>query len=679
MAENPPEEAAPIDNAEEIPAVEDAPKLVTIAEAAEGAEIQGEAANVDQIEGEGETVLPAEDEETSKEGRESGAKQKGLATADERKREKLQRIKERLAKKDEEEAMKAALVTAPIESEEMPEDEDKEELHSVESGGEDSEDDLEDIKAILNEKPPTLRESVVVEEEIEEDLDSEGSVDEPLPRLGVSIKSEFIRGFESLPSISDISLDPDPEPEPEPDYSAQDKSDTKPETDDGVFHKDGTDDAGEGESGGSSGSDQDASTAQNAAGESEEDDESVLMDDLPDEQEPTEKQVVIGEEVDTMAMFTEAVDAELETHQELQVPVEEPFWYRLTVDFLNNLINTVVENAENTEKNKEHLLDKRKMLLELQRLVDDYTFEKYQNTLLNNVVCDYFRRNRKFNNFQPLPPDDAAGEFIRWMNALNSVDNLMERVKMIKIKNGHSASRAMLELNSYSVLAFNEEQRLEGFMRKTLIRKDMDRLRRALDNDLRRMQDLRNQISEKRYELNLNLHNLAFVDEKVMKFERVTETLTISQMLCANESIIQLSKQLEEKCKDVAVMQSNYKKSMIEETCVREKRDMISYMLSKARAEYIDRFERRNKLRKDLTRLQLEHADLKSKRDKLETKGGLLFKPGLMYDYDKCMADIQARRAHIQAMKKTCNELGKRIRACEDAKYQSSFSIRYLG
>lgn len=50
-------------------------------------------------------------------------------------------------------------------------------------------------------------------------------------------------------------------------------------------------------------------------------------------------------------------------------------------------------------------------------------------------------------------------------------------------------------------------------MRKTLIRKDMDRLRRALDNDLRRMQDLRNQISEKRYELNLNLHNLAFVDE----------------------------------------------------------------------------------------------------------------------------------------------------------------------
>ncbi|XP_043651913.1 uncharacterized protein LOC122619209 [Drosophila teissieri] len=673
MAENPPEEASPINNAEEIPAAEDASKLVTIAEAVEGEVVQGEAANADEgvkelVDGEVASVLPTEDDQTSKEGQESTAKQKGLVTADERKREKLLRIKERLAQHKEEEASHAAMVEAPVESEEIQEDEAREELHSLESGAEESADDFEDIQAILSEKPPTQHESVIAEEDVE----SEGSIDEPLPRLGVSIKSEFIRGFESLPSISDISLDPEPEPAPEPE-SAPQKSFTRPGSEDGRVQQDGTEDPGEGES---SGSDQDASTAQIAV--DEEDDDSTLMDDLPDEQAQTEKQVIIGEEVDTMAMFAVAIDAEVEPQKELVVPVEEPFWYRLTVDFLNNLINTVVDNVESADKNKEHLLDKRKMLLELQRLVDDYSFEKYQNTLLNNVVCDYFRRNRKFNNFQPLPPDDAAGELNRYMNALNSVDNLMERVKMIKMKYGHSTSRAMLELNSYSVLAFNEEQRLEGFMRKTLIRKDMDRLKRALDNDLRRMQDLRNQISVKRYELNLNLHNLAFVDEKVMKFERVTETLTISQMLCANESIIQLSKQLEEKCKDVAVMQSNYKKSMIEETCVREKRDMIAYMLSKARAEYTDRFERRNTLRKDLTRLQLEHAHLKAMRAKLEIKGGLLFKAGLMYDYDKCVADIETRRAHIQAMKKTCNDLGKRINALEHPKLQSSISIRYL-
>ncbi|XP_039493819.1 uncharacterized protein LOC120453262 [Drosophila santomea] len=675
MAENPPEEASPINHAEEIPAAEDAPKLVTIAEAVEGAEVQGEAANADQgvkelVDGEVASVLPTEDDHGSKEGQESTAKQKGLVTADERKREKLLRIKERLAQHKEEEASHAAMVEVPVESEEMQDDEARVELHSLESGAEESADDFEDIQAILNEKPQTPHESVIAEEDVE----SEGSFDEPLPRLGVSIKSEFIRGFESLPSISDISLDPEPEPAPEPE-SAPQKSFTRSGSEDGRVQQDGSEDPGEGEA---SDSDQDASTAQIAAGESEEDDDSILMDDLPDEQAQAEKQVIIGEEVDTMAMFAVAVDAEVEPQKELVVPVEEPFWYRLTVDFLNNLINTVVDNVESADKNKEHLLDKHKMLLELQRLVDDYSFEKYQNTLLNNVVCDYFRRNRKFNNFQPLPPDVAAGEFIRYMNALYSVDNLMERVKMIKMKYGHSTSRAMLELNSYSVLAFNEEQRLEGFMRKTLIRKDMDRLKRALDNDLRRMQDLRNQISGKRYELNLNLHNLAFVDEKVMKFERVTETLTISQMLCANESIIQLSKQLEEKCKDVAVMQSNYKKSMIEETCVREKRDMIAYMLSKARAEYTDRFERRNSLRKDLTRLQLEHAHLKAMRAKLEVKGGLLFKAGLMYDYDKCMADIETRRAHIQAMKKTCNDLGKRINAVEHSKHQSSISIRYL-
>lgn len=45
----------------------------------------------------------------------------------------------------------------------------------------------------------------------------------------------------------------------------------------------------------------------------------------------------------------------------------------------------------------------------------------------------------------------------------------------------------------------------------------------------------------------LEKYEYILLSQKVMKFERVTETLTISQMLCANESIIQLSKQLEGK------------------------------------------------------------------------------------------------------------------------------------
>ncbi|XP_016950101.1 uncharacterized protein LOC108024597 [Drosophila biarmipes] len=703
MADDPTEEAPPAPSAapdEEAAAVDEAVALVTTTVVEEGAEIPGEggdqAAAEEGAEGEGQTEVPNEDE-MPKEELGSQMKPKGLITAEDRKREKLLKLKAMLAQRKEEEAQVVQAAPIPekpekhqkvqdkvpdqdgdqVDGDEAKEVSPRESVQTYQSlhyDGEESDEELaddEDLKAILNQKVPSPEDKDSVFED--DDLESVISEDTPLPRLGKSLKGEFIREFDSLPSISDISLTSEEEPEPEPEVVAEKKSLT---IDTGHFVEGGTEGSGEGES--ESNSDRDASTAAITVAEAEEDEESVLMDDLPDELAPVEKQVGFGEEVDTMAMFAVAVDADTGPAEELSVPVEEPFWYRLTHDFLNNLINTVVAVVENADRNKEHLLDKGKMMVQLQSLVDEYNLEKYQNSLVNNIVCDYFRRIRKFNNFQALPPDDVRGELNRYMNALNVVDNLMERVKMIKIKYGHSTSRAMMELNSLSLLAFNEEQRLGSFMHKTLVRKDMDRLKRALDNDLRRMQDLRNQISEKRYELNLNLHNLAFVDEKVMKFERVTETLTISQMMCANESIIQLSKQLEEKCKDVAVMQMNYKKSMIEETCVREKRDMIAYMLSKAKNEYADRFERRNSLRKELTRLQLEHAKLKAKRAKLEAKGGLLFKTGLMYDYDKCMADIETRRTNIQAMKKTCFELSKRIYAVEHAKHESSISVRHL-
>lgn len=112
-------------------------------------------------------------------------------------------------------------------------------------------------------------------------------------------------------------------------------------------------------------------------------------------------------------------------------------------------------------------------------------------------------------------------------------------------------------------------------------------------------------------------------------------------------------------------MQSNYKKSMIEETCIREKRDMISCSLSKAKKEYNDLIKRRTELRKLLTNLQAVHANLKLQRAQLEAKGGLLFKTALMYDYDKCMADVVSKRKRIVGLKKTISDFNKRIYVIE--------------
>ncbi|KAH8382970.1 hypothetical protein KR009_006104 [Drosophila setifemur] len=615
---------------------------------------------------EGVPLEPGEDGEVPTDGQAQGLQ----GARDERKRIKLERIKQRLEEDNQmklaalalEEAQKPKTKLKPVVENEEGMDSEKGSLQSI--GSEEGEGDIAEFQSILTEVNLMEPDRDSVEESAPEDVQGESgsSEEELLPRIGDSLKTTFLRQFDSLPSLADISLDVT-EVEPEPEVVAKTSNYN---IDEGGFVE-AADEEGVGESESASGS-QDGATGA-GAGDAEEDSESEsddLMDDLIDEEaEGKEKRVVIHEEMDTMAMFAEVADIEIQLRPERETSkIEEPPYYRLIADFIHHLVSAVVVKLETAEQG-EKMLDKMKMMVALRDEVDDYVVEKHTNVVLNGVIGEYYRRQGKFQNFQILPPDDEYNEGVRYMGALNTLDRLRERVKVFKINQGHVIHKAMLELCSLIALSFNEELRLEGLMRKTLIRRDMDRLRRAVEIDLRRMMDLRNQISERRYELNLNLHTLAFVDEKVARFEAVTETLTISQIMCVSGTIMQLGKQLEEKCKAVSEMQSHYKKSMIEETCIREKRDMIAYTLNKAKEEFKKQFQHRNDLRKKLTALQFEHANLKAQRAKLEMKGGLLFKSGLMYDYDKCMDEVLARRNKIKALKNTVLDLNKRIAMLE--------------
>ncbi|KAH8268066.1 hypothetical protein KR018_010824 [Drosophila ironensis] len=663
MAENPTEEtAAPT----EAPETDAAPEQEQEPEAREKS-VYGE---------DGEKIVPEEKSPRPTDARDTLT---SLAKSDAAERKLLKKERYKMRLRLEEEKLRAA--RAPPEVKVVKSQTSIDMLEAAEEagegGGELGEGDLEDIKQIINEA-----DNLVVPTEPEQTVEAtpeqkSDESDTPLPRLGSSLKANFIRNFDSLPSLSDISLDITEEELPgsaaaedaekkssDESYSGKEDAEGEPkkEKEKGKETEKGKEKEKEKEGSGDSESD--------SAGDDDSDEESESFDfDLQDE-EPEEPKKV-EEEVDTMAMFAEVVEVQYIEKEEVEVKPEEPIWYRLVADFLKHLIKTVVLKSEGSE-NISNLLDKMKMIKHLQILIDEYAYEKQLNSNLNNVCCDFYRRQGKTHNFANLPEEVIDKEYYRYMTALCGLDSLLERVKLVKINFNIQRQLANIDLISSQQLMFSEEQHLEAFIRKTLTRRDMERLRRAVDYDLRGMLDMRNQISEKRYQLNLGLHSLAFVDEKSKRFEKITETLTISQMLATNASILQLGKLLEEKCKDVSVMQSHYKKTMIEETCIREKKDMLSSLLYKAKNEYSDALYRLNSLREKLTKLQSQHAKLKAHRARLEVKGGLLFKTALMYDYDDVMVDLSARRKTVAGLKKTISDLTKRISIIEGTSRPSS-------
>lgn len=522
MAESQPEEVtqgapAPEVAAEEAPAADSASAPLAAPSGASEEAPQEEVVGEQVIAVVGEEATVGDDQEKVKaEGQDpekprlivQGLKNK----SEEHKRLKLERIKKRLEYEDEKKKADVALEEAQKPKSVMKLEEKSSEKGSYNSeteGGEGlGEDDIAEMKGIINQFD-NLEVPESPDDTQDEKVESD-SEETPLPRVGTSLKGEFIRTFDSLPSISDISLDITEEPtEAEPA-----KIETPRTSDHGNFVEYGQEEgAGEGESGESEGSQAGGGAVATVGGSEEESssEEDEFFDDLPEEPEE-DKRVAVKDEPDTMAMFAEVIEIQVDDKRDDTVKPDEPFWFRLTYDFIQYLINMVVSKVESID-NIAKLLDKHKLVSALQQEVDDFLIEKGINNSLNNIVCDYFRRQGKFQNFATLSPEDSHNESIRYMAALNMVDFLMERVKSLKKNHLSVAHKAMLELNSLTVLSYSEEQCMDYVMRKTLVHRDMERLRRALEYDMKKMVEMRNQISQKRYELNLNLHALAFVDE----------------------------------------------------------------------------------------------------------------------------------------------------------------------
>ncbi|BFG05895.1 uncharacterized protein DMAD_04521 [Drosophila madeirensis] len=480
--------------------------------------------------------------------------------------------------------------------------------------------------------------------------------------------SAFLREFESLPSLSDISenstssrieLEIRPTAEPE-----------RVTVDPGRFVQSVDRYSGSSSSARSLSGSSETSVHQLIVEEEEEPEalsQSSFLGSLIEEPEPAPKELIIQDDADIMAQIYIESESEDDGKEVVDPKVAAHILVKkITIDFLDSLINRVVQICEIGARAK--LFDKGKMLEEIERLVNQFVLERYTNSILNNKMGEHYKRNRKPDKYATLPSQVEVIEGRRYIAALNLVDSLMERSTIIKKNGCYVISRAQLELHACYTLSKFVTENLESCMRQNLLRQDSDRLRRLLDAELRRMENLRNEISEKRYELNLNLRSLAVMAEKMRLVERITDDLTTSQVQNATDNIIHLDKRLEDRTKDVLAMQGNYKKFLIEKTCIREKRTMIAESLGLAKNVLYEKGERLNELRHHLSDIQAKRLKIKTTHAKLQAKGGLLFQPALMYEYDKCLEEVEGRRVTVGKLRKTYKDLTSRLSMLERAK-----------
>lgn len=145
--------------------------------------------------------------------------------------------------------------------------------------------------------------------------------------------------------------------------------------------------------------------------------------------------------------------------------------------------------------------------------VDAYITVKQFNKDVCSKMFDYYRRVGQMRVFDQLSPKLTCLEHDRYKEALYKLDYLKERAILTKINGAKLLSSVKLDLEHVYTISQASDESLEECVRKTILRKDADRLPRMVEAELRRMRALRNEISDTRLWLTTRQHTLGRILE----------------------------------------------------------------------------------------------------------------------------------------------------------------------
>ncbi|EDW11151.1 uncharacterized protein LOC6575704 [Drosophila mojavensis] len=350
---------------------------------------------------------------------------------------------------------------------------------------------------------------------------------------------------------------------------------------------------------------------------------------------------------------------------------------QVCVDLLFRLIDDAVEAAEYVDPLKilQSKLDKHKLLAEVHRLLSECLGAKQYNSDLTNKMFDYYRRVGQLRCFDPLPASQERKEYLRHREALTLLDHLKKKAADTKKKYVVHMASVTMDLNYVRKIALTSVDSLENCVRTTLLRKDFEVMPRIVEQELRRMQNLRNEVSDSRLWLITRQHTLGRLIERKRQFDQITPELTMDQFLNAQRDVTALGTKVEERNYELNRMRDRCTKHVHQLAFIREKTSMISATLMNHREDLDEKLERQSELRDQLLALKIEHSRLKDQKAQMHEKSGLLYRTALLHDFDKTVEHVEGKRIYVSKLRDMVRDLESNIAIFEKEDQRSSYLL----
>ncbi|XP_017131989.1 uncharacterized protein LOC108149103 [Drosophila elegans] len=471
-----------------------------------------------------------------------------------------------------------------------------------------------------------------------------------------------------VPSLSDISLPTEPEPDTKSIRSQSVKSQR-------LTIADNDYDSVEGESGESHSDSQTSMGNQISSRSLRESSSDEILEEVPfsdhtiiDSQKDMDFESYFANQREKSAVSEADVSAELRAKETQQV----------VLDFLNDMIKSVVvEERKDTDEYIRKSLDKEKLLVFLQRDVNDHIVVNDSHRLLQERVIDYYRRSKNQRPFADLPLNEEMAYASRYDQALAYLSYAQERLDKVKEKYSILMTKASLDLDHAMHIVSGTEAHLEQTVRRLLIRPDAesDFLKRLVARELRLMAELRNRISDTRLLVISQKHTMGLITKKIKELEMVCEGVSMQDFIMVQTKTLGLEKKIDDRNLDLNKQRSHYYTELHLIKHNREKTLALKNRIVQLKIKLMEKNIIKNDVKTKLYRAKLERKKIKGRINELTYQGGILAMPALMYDYDRTVAYIREKQERVASLKQTLRSLNSHLRTVLPGTTKSLFHL----
>lgn len=254
--------------------------------------------------------------------------------------------------------------------------------------------------------------------------------------------------------------------------------------------------------------------------------ESVDISILSDQE--TEVEVLGPKVVDEEDAFTQFLEFEahgpIETLEEIDVEAlaraeNARLLLAQTYEFVQYLINRAVEKSEYLDPQiiLRQNLDKRKIMQELHEKLQLLEVERKCKQFLNRKCVEYFRRKRTFRPILDDNPKTLHIEYHKYQAAVSNLDHWLIKEEEAKLISHNNLKVTRENLAVEQKQTHEKIAQLEETIKKTLKRENFDKLQLAVNESLTKMEEVRKEISDIRFQLIQKQHDMATLVEVCKK------------------------------------------------------------------------------------------------------------------------------------------------------------------